>query len=66
MELTMLARLLRPGGLLALLWSGAPTASDSSTARVLESVSTAVAAGPFTDITIHDTPAGCGVVARRS
>ena len=65
-ELAVLARVLRPGGLLALLWSGAPTATESSTARVLEPVSAAVAAGPFTEITIHDGPAGCGVVARRS
>jgi ubiquinone/menaquinone biosynthesis C-methylase UbiE len=65
-ELAVLARVLRPGGRLALLWSGAPTATAVSTARVLDPVGRAVAGGPFTDITIHDDPAGCGVVARRS
>jgi ubiquinone/menaquinone biosynthesis C-methylase UbiE len=65
-ELAVLARVLKPGGLLALLWSGAPTASGSSTARVLDPVSAAVAAGPFTDLTIQDGSAGCGVVAHRS
>ena len=62
----VLARVLRPGGLLALLWSGAPTASDSATARVLATGVGRGTAGPFTDVTIHDTPSGCGVIARRS
>ena len=65
-ELAVLARLLKPGGRLALLWSGAPTATAASTARVLEPVAAAVGSGPFTDITIHNSPAGCGVVARRA
>jgi hypothetical protein len=65
-ELAVLAHVLRPGGLLALLWSGTPTASGSSTARVLEPVAAAVAAGPFGEVTTHDASHGCGVVARRS
>lgn len=65
-ELAVLARVLKPGGLLALMWNGAPTAPESSTARVLEPVTAAVASGPFTELTIHDSSAGCGVVARRS
>jgi ubiquinone/menaquinone biosynthesis C-methylase UbiE len=65
-ELAVLARVLRTGGLLALLWSGAPTASASSTARVLRTVSQAVGAGPFRNVTNHDARPGCGVVARRT
>ncbi len=65
-ELAVLAHVLRPGGLLALLWGGTATASGSSTARVLEPVAAAVAAGPFGEVTTHDASHGCGVVARRS
>lgn len=65
-ELAVLARTLTPGGRLTLLWSGAPTATPASTARILEAVGRAVAAGPFSDITVHDDPTGCGVTARRS
>jgi ubiquinone/menaquinone biosynthesis C-methylase UbiE len=65
-ELAVLARVLKPGGRLALLWSGAPTATAASTVRVLDLVTAAVTEGPFTDLTVHDGPAGCGVVAHRA
>jgi hypothetical protein len=62
----VLARVLRPGGTLALLWNGAPTATRSSTLRVLDGAAAAVRSAPFTDVVVLDSAEGCGVVARRT